>query len=388
MAAVRWQRCSGSLGHLCIKLEPVEGIRIFTGPTARLRPVSTLNHMQAPPIVDLHESREEMTSPRTAPVPARRQGLNESLLTRLGRPLRRLLPAVTTTNEELLPDESYIASVARAAEDIRLCGDLFDGWAARLDELYKNKEGRLLRQQLDKIKDDLALAMQASSSIISCRADFAGLMAQRIHDALASRAIELEPSTETSRLAEEIGEASRALSQHVNSMQQNLASFVSTLEGLNAKGTRQLKTRILRWLKYLFNALAVVFSGLAVAGSFLGLSVPGATLVASFAAAGSNLSTAISAICSNMEERSRKKEESFNDVLDLLKKTVPQEAQKAQEYLRNFDEAHIMLKMEAVMQTGRRVVVRGPGTAEVSPKWRGAEKVYRALLQPRALRVS
>jgi hypothetical protein len=135
-----------------------------------------------------------------------------------------------------------------------------------------------------------------TNAILLRHAQFARLMARRIHGASKSWKKRLRYDTDTTKLANEITELSRSLLQHVAQMRADLAAFVDALEKmeLKRKKKKRAKWRILGWLKHLFKALAKVFD----LGSFILPLVPfvppGVDLIAS---AGSALMRAASALC-------------------------------------------------------------------------------------------
>ena len=88
-----------------------------------------------------------------------------------------------------------------------------------------------LRFYLDELRDDASLCSIAANSILQCHAQFAYLMARRMNDASKSWFKYLPcDDVVTTRLADDINNASRNLSFHVKRMKDNLNSFVSTLE--------------------------------------------------------------------------------------------------------------------------------------------------------------
>jgi hypothetical protein len=89
-------------------------------------------------------------------------------------------------------------------------------------------------------------------------------MAQRtrIDDASKSQYNLEYDYSETTRLANDISEASRSLSINVRKMNENLNSFVSVLEDVQvtAKEEPSLAEKILGWLKYLFKVIARILA--------------------------------------------------------------------------------------------------------------------------------
>jgi hypothetical protein len=75
-----------------------------------------------------------------------------------------------------------------------------------------------------------------------------------------------------------------------------------------------------------------------------------------------------------------KEPESIESVLLFLKDVVPKEAQKAQKSLARFDEALLVMGLEARMKTGRRVALRGPNLTAIAQEWRKIAKQYQSML--------
>jgi len=69
-------------------------------------------------------------------------------------------------------------------------------------------------------------------------------------------------------------------------------------------------------------------------------------------------------------------------VLLFLKDIVPKEAKSAQKSLARFDEALLVMGLEARMKTGRRVALRGPNPnlTAVAQEWRKIAKQYQSML--------
>jgi hypothetical protein len=224
-------------------------------------------------------------------------------------------------------------------------------------------------------------------------------MAQRIDDASRSWLKGLKYGQDTTRLANDINKASRALSEHVTHMQGNLRSFVSTLEKMEVRKKSSAARRILGWLKYLFNALASIFALGSFVSPFLHSVAPGLSMVAP---AASTLWKAAAAFCGtasgmfflielfsngghpipDAEIREGRESESIESVLLFLKDIVPKEAQTAQKSLGRFDEALFVMGLEARMKTGRRVALRGPkpNLSAVAEEWRKIAKQCQSML--------
>lgn len=68
-------------------------------------------------------------------------------------------------------------------------------------------------------------------------------------------------------------------------------------------------------------------------------------------------------------------------MLLLLKKTIPREAQNAEQALARFDEALFIMGLEEQMiKTGRRVALGGPDTAAIAEEWMKVAEQYRSML--------
>ena len=119
-----------------------------------------------------------------------------------------------------------------------------------------------LRFYLGRLKDDAVLCSNATNPILQYHVQFASLMAQRIDDASKSQ-YNLKydnPLAETTKLAEDICNASNLLSKNVNRMTDELKSFVAILEETQVavKNERLLAEQTLGWLKSLFNAITSI----------------------------------------------------------------------------------------------------------------------------------
>ncbi|KAH9035028.1 hypothetical protein EDB85DRAFT_2143999 [Lactarius pseudohatsudake] len=259
--------------------------------------------------------------------------------------------------------------------------EIFDGWAAQLDKcaLYQEFEDRerVLRHHLTllRVREDVGYCSRATDAILFCHAQFAYLMAQRIDDASRSWLKGAE---------------------HVAHMQGNLKSFVSALEKMEVQKKSSTARRILGWLKYLFNALASIFALGSFVSPFLHSVAPGLSLIAP---AASTLWKAAAAFCGqaclfytalfchgdhnlDAEIRAGKESESIESVLLFLKDIVPKEAHIAQKSLARFDEALLVMGLEARMKTGRWVALRGPKSdlTAVAQEWRKIAKQYQSML--------
>jgi len=231
-------------------------------------------------------------------------------------------------------------------------------------------------------------------------------MARRIDGASKSWLKGLRYGTDTTKLANDLARASRSLSRHVAQMQSDLAAFVAALEKAEVRKKPSMARHILRWLKDLFDALASIFALGSFVSPFLHSVAPGVGVIAPAASA---LWKAAAAFCGVAlgtfplgmhnppiyvpgEERSSdrplfyiemhegKECEGIESVLQFLKETVPKEAQTAQKRLARFDEALVVMGLEARMKTGRRVALRGPDSAAIAQEWTNVAKQYQSML--------
>jgi hypothetical protein len=53
------------------------------------------------------------------------------------------MPAVGVPIDQLGPDPAYVQRILGAVYDIRICQEIFDGWAAQLDKLRAKKQSWL-----------------------------------------------------------------------------------------------------------------------------------------------------------------------------------------------------------------------------------------------------
>jgi len=289
------------------------------------------------------------------------------------------MPAVSVPIDQLSPDQAYVRLILGAVCDIRICQEIFDGWTAQLDKLSSEKSEereRVLRHHLALLREDVGWCSRATDAILLCHAQFAYLMAQRIDDASKTWLKGLKYGQDTTRLANDINKASRALSEHVTHMQGNLSSFVSALEKMKVRKKSSMAKRILGWLKNLFNALANIFALGSLLSPFLHSIAPGISFIAP---AASTLWKAAAAFC---DIRAGKESETIESVILFLKDVVPKEAQTAQKSLARFDEALPVMGLEARMKTGRRVALCGPNPnlSAVAQEWRKIAKQYQSMI--------
>ncbi|KAH8981945.1 hypothetical protein EDB86DRAFT_3086645 [Lactarius hatsudake] len=88
-----------------------------------------------------------------------------------------------------MPDPTYVQLILGAVYDIRICQEIFDGWATQLDKLRTKKfeeRERVLRHHLTLLREDVGYCSRATDAILLCHAQFAYLMAERIDDASRS----------------------------------------------------------------------------------------------------------------------------------------------------------------------------------------------------------
>ena len=120
---------------------------------------------------------------------------------------------------------------------------------------------RFLRFYLGQLRENAGLCSRATNVILQGHVQLSYLMAQRMDDMSSSQFMGLNyDDSETTRLANDISQASRELSLYVTRMNDNLNSFVSTVEKIQETRKEQtLVEWILEWLKSLFKALARIF---------------------------------------------------------------------------------------------------------------------------------
>lgn len=292
--------------------------------------------------------------------------------------------------------------------------DLFFVVSCRVSSEKPDERERVLRHHLSSLKEDASWCSRATNAILLRHAQFAYLMARRIDGASKSWLKGLRYGTDTTKLANDIAAASRSLLQHVAQMRTDLAAFVDALEKMELKKKKKratAKRRILGWLRYLFDALARIFALGSFISPLLHSVAPGAGLIAP---AASTLWKAAAAFCGaaegtyvpllecatphrsgreesnllviepplflDVEMQEGKESESIESVLLFLKETVPKEAQTAQKRLARFDEALVVMGLEAHMKTGRRVTLLGPDLAAIAQEWSDVAKQYQSML--------
>ena len=196
-----------------------------------------------------------------------------------GRLLNWMIPSLGVQDDQLWPDASYVDRVLGAADDIRLCERIFNGWATRMDQCVQRRflvfrdgpdfcrvrtekpdeRERDVRQHLGWLTESARLCSEDTDKILRCHAQFASFMAWQIDGASMSSPKGLDCGTDTKRLANMIAAASRSLSHNVVKMMSDLDSFVSYVEKMQVKMEQQSTAHwILGWLKLFFNVLAGV----------------------------------------------------------------------------------------------------------------------------------
>jgi len=292
-----------------------------------------------------------------------------------------MIPSLGVQDDQLYPDTSYVDRVLSAAYDIRLCEEIFNGWATHLDKVSAEKPDereRDVRQYLGWLAESARQCSNATDKILRCHAQFACLMAWQIDGASQSQPTGLDYGTDMRKLANFIAASSRSLSQNVVKMKSDLDLFVSYLERMQMKMEQSTTYRILGWLKLLFNALAGIFA----LGSFitpvLRPVVPGVDLIAP---AASVLCVAAAKLCEIATEQLEAKEpQSIESVLLFLKKTIPKEAREAQRTLSEFDAALVLMQVEEHMKTSRLLALSHPDSAAIAQEWRDVARRYQSVL--------
>jgi hypothetical protein len=227
-------------------------------------------------------------------------------------------------------------------------------------------------------------------------------MAQRIDDASKSQYNLRYDYSETTRLANDISEASRSLSINVTKMKDNLSSFVSILEQVQVtvkkeslvESVKNILRWIWGWLKSMFKAIAMVPAKISdlLHSAEPRRQIPLSTLeegVAEFVPAGSGAFLEQSFPCKDRSDRlfdaelqEGKESESLDSVILILKSIVPMEAQNAQKNLKRFDGALHIMGLESRMREGQRVTIYGPdpALAAVAEEWRDVTTQYQSVL--------
>lgn len=65
-----------------------------------------------------------------------------------GRLLNWMIPSLGVQDDQLRPEASYIDRVLSAAYDIRLCEEIFNGWATHLDKCVQRRVLSLASERL------------------------------------------------------------------------------------------------------------------------------------------------------------------------------------------------------------------------------------------------
>jgi hypothetical protein len=249
-----------------------------------------------------------------------------------------------------------------------------------------------LRFYLERLKKHAGLCSNATNEILQYHVQFAGLMAKRIDDASKPQYDLKYDYFETTRLASNIRASADKLSTYVREMNDDLGSFVSVLEEVQAtvkegpslvESVKNILRWIWGWLKYLFQAIARILAKLS---DLLHPAEPKREILpstleegaAKFCTADSGAFTEhIILPCKDRSDRlfdaepqEGKVSESLDSVILFLKRIVPREAQNAKKNLKRFDEALNIIGLERHMREGRRVTLSGPDPAAVAREWR------------------
>jgi len=269
-----------------------------------------------------------------------------------------------------------------AAKDIRLCEEIFDGWATHLDKVRgerPDERERDVRHYIVCLRQDASQCSETTDKILWCHAQFARLMAREIDGATKSGPKALDCGMDTKGLANYISAASRSLSQNIAKMNSDLESFVSYLKKMQVKEEKKsMARRILGWLKLFFKALAGIFALGTCIAPLLKTVAPGVDLIAPAASA---LSLAAAELCQMADESLEAREaQSIESVLLFLKNTVPKEARAAQESLARFDAALLLMTLEENMTRGRLLAFSRPDSAAIAQEWRDVANRYQSAL--------
>jgi len=69
-----------------------------------------------------------------------------------GRLLNWMIPSLGVQDDQLRPDASYVDRVLGAAYDIRLCEEIFNGWATHLDKYVQRRVLSFAVPPLERLK--------------------------------------------------------------------------------------------------------------------------------------------------------------------------------------------------------------------------------------------
>ncbi|KAI0273902.1 hypothetical protein BGY98DRAFT_109179 [Russula aff. rugulosa BPL654] len=296
---------------------------------------------------------------------------------------------VSVPVEDLRPRPTYPQITSAAANDIRFCEMLFNQWMTELDKASSKKPDnreKELRFYLGLLKEDARSCSNTINTILQLHVRFASLMAQQIDDTFKSQWNDNDTSksqynlkydvSETTRITNDIREASRSLSVNVTDMTFNLDSFVSALEEVQVAVKEQsLAEKFLGWLKYLLKAVVSIVAAVCS---------PIATLLSRVGPKSRYLTSAVSTLRRAANEFCRvdpeNESESLDSVILFLKKIVPREVQNAREKLKEFDGALDIMGLESHMMPGGLVTLYGPDLAAVAEEWRDQAKQYQSML--------
>jgi hypothetical protein len=290
---------------------------------------------------------------------------------------------VTVAVEDLRPKAKYVQTTLAAVKDIRLCEKIFNNWMTELDKAVNSSEKPderevELRFYLELLKAYAGHCSNEANKILRCHVRFASLVAQRMDNASKSQYNLKYDGSETTRLAEDISDASDSLSTYVALMKDILDKFVSVLEEVQVtvKKEPSLGERILGWLKYLFQAIARILATVCSSiFTFTSSPEPNKQIPVS------TLEQGVATFCTvGPEPQEGKESESLDSVILLLKKIVPREAQTAQKNLKQFDAALDIMGLDHHMKEGRRVTLCGSDPAAVAKKWRRVVEQYQSVL--------
>jgi len=251
-----------------------------------------------------------------------------------------------------------------------------------VDDSKKPDERELpLRFYLLRLKKHAGLCSNAANEILQRHVRFASLMAQWIDDASKSQYDLKYDYSETTRLANDISEASRSLSIYVTDMTYDLDSFVSALKKVQVAVEKEPSWTewFLGWLKYLLKAIVKIVAIIStpISEALHRHSNPN---VRRYALAVTALGHAAAIFCTMDSEDDKGKEpKSLDSIIIFLKEIVPREAQNAQKKLGRFDEALYIMGLEDHMKEGRRVTLSGR-LAAVAKEWRDVAEAYECQL--------
>ncbi|KAI0273901.1 hypothetical protein BGY98DRAFT_109186 [Russula aff. rugulosa BPL654] len=217
-----------------------------------------------------------------------------------------------------------------------------------------------LRFHLGRLKEDARWCSNAINKILQLHVRFASLMAQRIDNASKSQCNLKYDDSETTRIANDIREASRSLSKNVTDMAYDLNLFMSALEEVQVPvKERSLADKLREWLKYFLRVIVSIVTAVCS---------PISTHLSRIGSP-QYLTSAVSTLGKTVAEFCRVDPENESESLD------PREVQNAQEKLKEFDEALNIMGL-----AGQRVTLYGPDLATEAEEWRNLAKQYQSML--------